>query len=147
MSDEHHADRDRALAAQRAVAARLGVGRADRHLFLCAEQRNPKCASFAETSAVWAYAKRRLVELGLEGSVHAREDATVPCVHRNWVDCLRVCTGGPIAVVYPEGVWYGGVTTDVLERVIQDHLVAGKPVDEHVIARAPLRGAGNDAAG
>jgi (2Fe-2S) ferredoxin len=130
---EHEPERD----AQRRIADRLGVGRAHRHIFLCAEQTLPKCAPREATSAVWHHLKARLRELGVEGSVHGA-DPTLPCVLRNKVDCLRICRGGPIAVVYPDGTWYGGVTIPVLDRIIEEHLLGGRPVVEHVIVGAPL---------
>lgn len=114
---------------------KLNVGRARRHLFLCAQQTKPRCSTHEESAAVWEYVKRRLRELGLEGP-----GAADPCVLRNKVDCLRVCQDGPIAVVYPEGVWYRGVTIEVAERIILEHLVGGRPVEEFAIARAPLNG-------
>ncbi len=118
------------------VAARLGVGKAQRHIFLCADATKPKCVAAEVSLAAWKRLKTRLVEVGLEGSVHT--DPALPCVLRNKADCLRVCRGGPIAVVYPEGTWYAGVTAQVVDRIIDEHLIGGQPVAEHVIATAPL---------
>ena len=120
------------------IATRLGLGRAQRHIFLCADQTKPKCAPREQTTSVWLHLKARLTALGLEGSVHT--DPGLPCILRNKVDCLRICREGPIAVVYPEGTWYGGVTTDALDRIIDEHLIGGRPVAEHVIRIAPLDG-------
>ena len=128
---------DRRPADQRGIAARLGIGRAHRHIFLCADPTKPKCAPAEESLAVWKHMKARLKELCLEGTVHKSE--ALPCVHRNKVDCLRICRGGPIAVVYPDGVWYGGVTIEVMDRIIDEHLVGGTPVESHRIVTAPLQ--------
>jgi len=113
----------------REIAEEIGVPVARRHIFLCCDQTTPKCCDRERSLVAWEHLKRRLKQLGL---------ADGGGVLRTKANCLRVCAQGPIALVYPEGIWYRECDPPVLDRIIDEHLVHGRIVEEYRLLQHPL---------
>ena len=116
------------LKKQRRIAEKLGVPEIERHIFLCCDPTKAKCCSRKRSHEAWKFLEKRVKELGLAKAG----------VHPTRANCLDICLGGPIAVVYPDGTWYGHCDPPVLERILKEHLLGGEVVKEYLIAARPL---------
>lgn len=101
---------------------KLALKDAQYHLLLCCHQTIPKCCTAEVGANSWEYLKKRIVELGLSKSVY-----------RSRANCLQICYSGPILVVYPDGVWYRSCSAEIIERVLQEHILQGSPVTDYIL--------------
>ena len=110
-------------------AEQLGIGEIKRHILLCCDQTKPKCSTREESLVAWEYLKQRLKDLNLikQGGIY-----------RTKANCLQLCMNGPVAVVYPEGTWYGSVDVELAERIVAEHLLDGQEISDEVFLRNPL---------
>lgn len=103
------------------------------HLLLCATPAKGKCCDPVDGSASWDALKRLVRDLDLENPARAQG-----IVLRSKVDCLRVCEQGPVLLIWPDGIWYGGVTPERMDIILREHVLEGRPCRQWMLKRTPL---------
>ena len=103
------------------------------HLLLCATASKAKCCDPTVGAASWDRLKQLVKQLGLEDPGRA-----AGIVLRSKADCLRICERGPVLLIWPDGCWYGGVTPDRIDRILTEHVIGGRPIDDWLIQRSVM---------
>lgn len=101
---------------------KLGLLSAKRHVLFCG---GPDCCSRREGEHMWDFIKQQV-------KLH-----NIPA-QRTLVKCIRICHSGPWIIVYPEGTWYGNLTTEKVARILDQHVTKGEPIQEWVSIVNPL---------
>jgi (2Fe-2S) ferredoxin len=104
------------------------------HVLLCATPSKPLCCDPEVGAACWERLKALVRALGLEDP-----ERPEGVVLRTKADCLRVCEGGPILLIWPDGVLYGALTPERVERIVREHVVGGAPIEPWILGRRELR--------
>jgi len=110
------------------------AARVSHHLLLCATPAKAKCCDPAVGAACWDALKRGVRELDLENPLRPEG-----IVLRSKADCLRVCEQGPVLLIWPDGIWYGAVTSERIQRILEEHVIGGQPCSDWIIRRTPLQ--------
>ncbi len=103
------------------------------HLLLCATPTKPACCEANEGLKSWQALKRILHELKLEDPQRPEG-----IVLRSKIDCLRICKQGPILLIWPDGIWYYKVSPVLIEKIVREHIIRGKPIKDYILKKTPL---------
>ena len=127
----HHRQAAYNLHAVATFSSRLRSLASARHIFLCSDQTKPKCCNLEQGLVSWEHLKKRVKELQIQNPEHL--------IMRTKANCLQHCRDGPIALVYPDGVWYKHCSPEALDEILLEHIINGRIVDKYVLKVEPLK--------